>query len=391
MRYRQLIFYLLILSAFLSACGGKIATPAAAPSAPSPTPVPPSPTPTLLPAPTPVPTLSLTALVWSSDPRVPILTYHQFADDIAKRSSPVKVRKSDFRAELESLYAAGYSLVSLREWLDGRWIVPPGRRPLILSMDDLFYNNQIGLTPAGEPDPNTGIGILWQFYKEHPDFGFHLALFANLGDKLYADPGKPDWEMKLAQTIVWCLDHGAEIYNHTYTHADLSISDANGIRWELGQNDRYLRQLLEKGGRADLIARLGNMLALPYGREPASAGMRKVIYAYTTPEGKAMEAVFYIDFIIRPGYFEPASPQFDPLHIPRIVATQEAIRILSEQAASFPAPLACTFEIEATHPDDPQAIRQGILRAIQAKQCPAGRYFVSDQVFDLRSLAQSLP
>ncbi len=389
--FRRFTLYWLFLFAFLSACSGKSTTLMATPIAPSPTPILPSPTPSPSPTPTPIPVTSITALVWSSDPRVPILTYHQFADDIAKRSSPVKVRKSDFRAELESLYAAGYSLVSLREWLDGHWIVPPGRRPLILSMDDLFYNNQIGLTADGEPDPNTGIGILWQFYKEHPDFGFHLALFANLGDKLYADPSKPDWEMKLAQTIVWCLDHGAEIYNHTYTHADLSISDANAIRWELGQNDRYLRKLLEKAGRAELISKLGNMLALPYGREPASAGLRNVIYAYTTPEGKAMEAVFYIDFIVRPGYFEPASPNFDPLHIPRIVATQDAVRILSEQAASFPTPQACTFEIEVARRDDPQALREGIQRAIQAKQCPLGRYFVADQVFDMRSLAQSLP
>ncbi len=388
---RRLTLYLLFLFTLVSACSGKSTTLMATPVAPSPTPVLPSPTPSPSPTPTPIPTTSITALVWSSDPRVPILTYHQFADDIAKRSSPVKVRKSDFRAELESLYSAGYSLVSLREWLDGHWIVSPGRHPLILSMDDLFYNNQIGLKADGEPDPNTGIGILWQFYKEHPDFGFHLALFANLGDKLYADPSKPDWEMKLAQTIVWCLEHGAEIYNHTYTHADLSISDANAIRWELGQNDRYLRKLLEKAGRTDLTSKLGNMLALPYGKEPASAGLRNVIYAYTTPEGKAMEAIFYIDFIVRPGYFEPASPNFDPLHIPRIVATQEAVRILSEQAVSFPASQACTFEVETARQNDPQAIREGIQRAIQSKQCPIGRYFVADQVFDMRSIAQSLP
>ncbi|MFO3797628.1 MAG: hypothetical protein ACK8QZ_10145, partial [Anaerolineales bacterium] len=196
---RHALSFAFLILFFLSACAPAIATPS--PSLPSPTPLPPSPSlpsPTPLPpSPTPIPTTSLTALVWTSDPKVPILTYHQFADDIAKRSSPVKVRKSDFRAELESLYAAGYSLVSLREWLHGQWLVPPGRRPLILSMDDLFYNNQIGLTPKGEADPNTGIGILWEFYQQHPDFGFHLALFANLGDKLYADPGKPDWEMKL--------------------------------------------------------------------------------------------------------------------------------------------------------------------------------------------------
>ncbi|MFN3741883.1 MAG: polysaccharide deacetylase family protein [Anaerolineales bacterium] len=378
------IFLILLL---LSACAPATAT--SSPSLPSPTPLPPSPTPTS--TPTPIPTTSLTALVWTSDPQVPILTYHQFADDIAKRSSPVKVRKSDFRAELESLYAAGYSLVSLREWLNGQWLVPPGRRPLILSMDDLFYNNQIGLTPEGEPHPNTGIGILWQFYKEHPDFGFHLALFANLGDKLYADPGKPDWEMKLAQTIVWCLEHGAEIYNHTYTHADLSQSDATAIRFELSQNDQYLRQLLEKAGRSDLASTLGNMLALPYGKEPPGLNERKVIYNYTNPEGRRLEAVFYIDFIIRPGYFEPASPTFDPLHIPRIVATQEAVRVLSENAASFPAPLSCEISIEVARQNDAERIEERIRQAIQDGHCPDGRYFVAGLSFDMRSKARVTP
>ncbi|MFO3798005.1 MAG: hypothetical protein ACK8QZ_12130, partial [Anaerolineales bacterium] len=118
---------------------------------------------------------------------------------------------------------------------------------------------------------------------------------------------------------------------------------------------------------------------------------RKVIYNYTNPEGRRMEAVFYIDFILRPGYLEPASPTFDPLHIPRIVATQEAVRVLSENAASFPAPRSCELSIEVARQNDAERIKEQILQAIQEGHCPDGRYFVAGLSFDTRSKAQVTP
>ena len=37
------------------------------------------------------------------------------------------------------------------------------------------------------------MGVLWQFYQEHPDFGFSASLFYNLGDKLFANQETTIW------------------------------------------------------------------------------------------------------------------------------------------------------------------------------------------------------
>ena len=197
-----------------------------------------TPTQTETPQPTPTQTpvlIQVSATVWTQDPLIPIITYHQFKPDgTSSDLSGHKIQLGDLRASLQSLYDSGFSLISLADWLAGNLTVPAGRRPLILTMDDLFFTNQILLDESGQPSPDTGIGVIWQFYQEHPDFGFHLALFAILGDKFYPfDPqysSEPqhlgqNWESEFAQTIVWCLENDALVYNHTYLHGYLSYVD----------------------------------------------------------------------------------------------------------------------------------------------------------------------
>jgi hypothetical protein len=327
----------------------------------------------------------LEATVWTETPIVPILTYHQFAPNYAEVSTSVKTRLEDFRAHLQSLYDHGYSLVPLEAWLKGDLAAPSGRRALIFTMDDLFFNNQIRLDDEGSPSQETGLGILWHFAQEHPDFGFHAALFPNLGDKLYADPDDPQWEMELAQAVAWCTEHGAIPYNHFYTHPQLDKTATRWILWEMEINDAYLRELLEMSGREDLIPKLSNILALPFGVWPRSTTAINAMLDYTTPEGEAVQAVMEVDYVYRPKFLPPPySEAFDPYHVPRIVATQEAIDYLVENKHKFPQATLCdlgrhpaeAFESEAT-------IQKTLQQEIRERSCPDGVYALEGMIFDV--------
>ncbi|MEJ5223943.1 MAG: hypothetical protein WHV44_05755 [Anaerolineales bacterium] len=358
-------------------------TPAAPRPSPSPTPSA-NPTATSAPQPTPIPTYTLTATVWEQDPLVPALLYHQFADDSSPNSDANKIRLSDFRAHLETIHALGFVFVSLSDWLKGDLRVPPGKSPIILTMDDLFFNNQITLGEDGNPTLNSGIGVWWDVYLQKPDLGFKGALFANLGDKLYARPDRPDWEDKLARAIVWCLEHDLIPYNHTYTHARLDLTENENLTFEFHWNDRYLRELLAKAGRTDLIPRLDNIIALPYGYWPPKLSAQKIIRAYYTPEGQPMLGAMIADYAFRAEYIPaPYTATFDRFNLPRIVGTQAAMDTLTAHRERFPRAAACTLSLpNRAAASDPAALTRAISDAIAQGACPHGVYAVEGLLFD---------
>lgn len=384
----------MLLCLLASACGNRQAhTPAPlAPAQPtSSTTL--TPTQTVIPSPT-AELVYLDVTVWTEEPRVPMLTYHQLAPDTSEYSTGHKVRVSDLRAQLEGLNDAGFTLVAVEEWINGNISVLRGRRPLIISMDDLFFNNQITLDADGVPRTDTSIGIFWQFAQEHPEFGFRLTLFASLGDKWFADPDDPNWRVKLAQAIVWCLDHGAGVYNHTYSHSRLDLTDPPGVKSELRKNDLFLRELLTLIGREDLIPRLGNMLALPYGHSPDANGTY-VMRHYENPEGLPMQAIFAIDINERAGFVPPPySPKFDRFHIPRIEARPATIQYLLDHKDDFPAAESCRLgPLDPARLADKNYIAAQIELMTGLEICPTGIYALNGWIFDARrsSAAQIFP
>lgn len=386
MRARLLLILLLVF--LLGGCSSEGELPPAPTISLAPTETTAPPTPTPLPTetatltPTPVPSTPVTATVWTEDPTTVVLTYHQFAANHAKQSTSLKVRFEDFENQLIQLYNAGFSLVSLEDWLAGKIIVPPGRRPLVLSLDDLYFNNQLRLGEDGQPIDECGLGILWDFYQAHPEFGYSAALFVNLGNKLYANPDDPGWEMELAETIAWGMDHDLMPYNHFYTHPELQKTSAAGILWELEINDQYLRELLRMADREDLIPELRNFIALTYGLWPRP-GDEKPMLAYTTPEELPVEVVAEIDLVYVEDYLPPPyDPEFDPIHLPRHVASPNAIDFLVEQAGKFPAAQICELgEVPDALFDDPAGLGAFVADAAAGRGCPDGVYVVGEELF----------
>ena len=341
---------------------------------------------------TPIPTATevpifLEAIVWAEDARVPIINYHQFAPNTSQKSTDHKIRMEDFVAGLDQLNQAGFTLIHLEDWIKGDLRVPEGRRPLVFTMDDLFYNNQIRLDENGMPREDTGMFLAWKYGQAHPEFGFKWALFSNLGDKWYAEGDETGkWKDELAQTIIWCIEHEARVYNHSYTHARFDKSSAEGVRWELKQNDLFLRQLLLNAGREDLIPDLGNMFAVPFGYWPQSSAYGAMVN-YITPEGKPMLAVLDIDWIINGIKFmaPPYSPEFDAMRIPRIAMPPEAVEYLVEHQNEFPTPTTCQVgPLEEDKVENPAYVEGQIQAQITSGACPRGYYILENFNIDLR-------
>jgi hypothetical protein len=395
------LFYLLLI-VFLSGLTGcnlplkpvasamAAETPTAEPILPTRTPFTPQASPAV-----PTPQLvDLTATLWTSEPQAPVLLYHHFIPDTAGKPDDTHMRLSDFRGELQTLYDNGYSLISLQGWLSGDLQLPPGRRPLILTIDDLFFADQIFLNPDGAPSPKSGLGVLWQFYQAHPDFGFAVALFFNLGDKDYANIERggiftkgTGWEDSLAQAVVWCIENGALPYNHFYRHPFLDRAPVERILAEARENDLALKALLERAHRPDLYDRLDNILALPYGHWPIDPAGVSALKGYISPQGKPVAGIVEVGGIYSGRYIQPVySPNFDRWHIPRMVGSAMGMNYLATRRDRFPLTRQISLgTADLNHITLPEDLRVVLAAICRAKTCPDGVYALRGLLFRVQA------
>jgi hypothetical protein len=365
--------------------------PTTTPSPPTPTL---TPTITVTPSPTPVPVF-LSATVWTVDPQVPILAYHRFyPDSLLAVSNSTKIRLSDFQAQIQIMYDNGYSLVPLDAWLTGDMRVPAGRKPLIITIDDLFFADQIFLNPDGTPSSKSGIGLLWQFSQAHPEFGFAVALFYNMGDKQYGNVVAGDWwivgdgwQDSLAKTIAWCIQHGAMPYNHFYTHAELDlITSAKDLNYQLQENEKQLRASLARIDQQNLADNLANLIAIPYGIWPTNQSVMNALLKFVSTNNQPLLGIMDIDFAIRAKYLLPVyAVDFNRQDIPRIVANQAGIEVLVKNKDNFSSAQECKLgPVDLTRTSDPAYIEQLITDAWNAQTCPAGVYSLEEGLYNLK-------
>ncbi|KUK97566.1 MAG: Putative xylanase/chitin deacetylase [Anaerolineaceae bacterium 46_22] len=339
---------------------------------------------------TPAPeTVQVTAAVFQELPMAPMVMYHRFIPGGA-RSEKYKVSLSDLDRHLQGFYDAGYSLVALEDWLRGDMDLPEGRRPLIITIDDLFYADQIFLDDEGQAAPYSGIGRIWQFYQEHPDFNFHLALFYNMGDKGYANRYvngsfyiESGWQEERAKAIAWCIENGALPYNHFFNHPNLSQLTPDQILWQLEENEAALREALSLVGKPELAKSSDNILALPYVIWPETDAGKQVLFDYQSPEGKPVAAILEANdgAHVRP-ILPPFSKSYDPHHVKRLNAVQEAIDAIIQKAGEIPTAAHCDLgEIPVDALENPFQMKQAILKQIRQGNCTNGYYTLGQFAF----------
>ena len=266
----------------------------------------------------------------------------------------------------------------------------------MITIDDGLYADQLYINEDGTPSPYSGIGILYQFAKDHPDFGFAVSVYVNMGDKYYGDLRAGDWfyvsegnawQTKLANTMVWAIENGVEMYNHTYTHIDMSLTDPQGIQYQLEKNDKTERDFLAMVNRSDLDAKLGNIIALPFGTWPASADGVSVVKNYLNPEGKPVSAILEA-YNLDEAQFTPSifSDKFNKFSIPRITATNAMVDLVISKKEQIPTAGTCKLgPLSKDQASDPGTIQTLISAAIQSQSCPEGVYQVSGLTFVVKN------
>lgn len=392
MKKHYYLYWLATLLVLFSITGCSVVSAFSPTETPTSTPLPTlTPTPTVTPTPTEIP-FYLNATVWSGNIQVPILLYHRFVPDYANTDA-TQMRLSDFKEQIQTLYDNGFYLVSLDDWLNGTFVIPVGKKPLIITLDDLWFADQLYINADGTPSKNSGLGLLWHFSQEHPDFGYSAAVFSNMGDKYYGDKqvgeifqlGEGDaWKTKLGETIAWAIDNGIEPYNHLYKHPLLSIMTSNSdIQWQIQMNDADTRYFLSKAGREDLYPKLGNIIALPFGEWPATESGVNVLKKYTNPEGKPllaiMEAYNLGEQEMTPSIF---SDGFDAYKIARLTASKYMVKWIVEQKDAIPTAQNCQLgPIQETESANLDVILAAIQTAVSSQACPEGVYNVNGSVF----------
>ena len=138
-------------------------------------------------------------------------------------------------------------------------------------------------------------------------------------------------------------------------------------------------------GREDLIPKLGNMLALPYGHSPDANGTY-VMQHYANPEGLTMQAIYVIDNNERAGFVPPPySHRFDRFHIPRIAARPVTVQYLLDHKDDFPAAESCRLgPLDPARLADKNYIAAQIELMVGSEMCPTGIYAANGWIFDAR-------
>lgn len=232
--------------------------------------------------------------------KVMILEYH----GIGLEEQRWVRRYDNFRRDLETLYNQGYRLISLRDYLDNNIQVPAGKMPVVLTFDDSRLDNFNYIEKDGklEVDPKSAVGILLEFYKEHPDFGLEATFYINFP---YPFRQKEYWRDK----VRFLIEKGMDVGNHTYYHENLSKLPPDEIRKQLGLSVKTILELVP-GYEMD-------SLALPFGAWPKDRSL--------VTEGEYEGVKYRNRGVLLVGAHPAPSPiatNYDPLALPRIQAIE---------------------------------------------------------------------
>lgn len=237
---------------------------------------------------------------------IPILTYH----NIDYKKNRFSVTPEVLRSHLEKLYNAGYATAPLSDVIAKKSYLKK-QKVVILRFDDSTKNqfNYIeGKNGKLVVDPKCAVGILLDFYKEHPSFGKH-ALFAVLPECF----GQPKYRKK---KLCFLLNQGMEIANHGTEHKMLIEGMPADIDNEFGKAMENFTSILGPLARKKI-----RYVVTPYGAVPKRKDTRDRLrkFAYkgvTYPQN----AILYAS--ISAGYNRiapsPFSAEFDPYALPAI-------------------------------------------------------------------------
>ncbi|MBN1993270.1 MAG: hypothetical protein JW953_11245 [Anaerolineae bacterium] len=282
--------------------------------------------------------------------QIMILRYQDFTGEAGAETERTR-SLTGFRQDLEQLWAAGYYPVNLRDLAVGNWkfrrdiddrleqsalppiqagallernlhYVPAGKRPVVLTFDGV-QAGQYRLLADGALDPQSALGVLYDFHLAHPaDWPLRATFFVNpqandATDQLF---GQPEFAQQKLQTLV---EWGMEVGHYIPPQPGLATTSFQDFRRQLDRNQALIEATLpdyqvdslafplEQGSRSRNLARqkFYNNLLQNYN-------------AVATNSNQPVPS--------------PYTGAFDPRHIPRIQAAPGAIKTWLEFYQAHP-------------------------------------------------------
>ncbi len=233
--------------------------------------------------------------------KIMIVAYHEIGKEDRWSRTPENMRR-----DLEELYRRGYRPVNVADIVNEDIDIPEGMSPVAITFDDATEGQFRYIEKDGRKviDPNSAVGILLDFNKEHPDWGLKATFYVN--EVPFGDA--KTWQEK----VRFLVEKGFEVGNHTLTHADLGKRDTATTAKEIA--------LVNERLQAAVPGYTTETLALPYGAYPANPeAVKSGVY-----ESKSYNIKAFLLVGAGPAP-SPNDPKFDPFRLPRIQAVDSSI------------------------------------------------------------------
>lgn len=220
--------------------------------------------------------------------RVMVIMYHSLGEKEAYYVSTPEI----LRQNLKDLYERDYVLVSFRDFVNNTMDIPAGKTPVVLTFDDGHRTNFNVIEEAGELtiDPDSVVGIIDNFYKEHPEFGRAATFFLNSNISFSQVEHK-------AFKLNYLIENGYDVGSHSYGHEDLTTLDAEGIQKTLGKNVQSIEEVLK-----DYTV---DTLSLPFGKRPKDPNLESYVF-----EGSYEGEPYAFKAVVNVGW----NPTYAPIH-----------------------------------------------------------------------------
>ncbi|MFZ5352220.1 MAG: polysaccharide deacetylase family protein [Bacillota bacterium] len=234
--------------------------------------------------------------------KIMLLMYH----GIDNNESEWVRTPDNFRKDLQTLYDKGYRVISLKDYINNNINVEAGFTPVVLTFDDGLLNQFNLIEENGEKriDPNCAVGIMEEFFKNHPDFGRGASFYV-----FYPVPFRQKELIK--EKYEFLINNGYEIGNHGYNHENLGKSTMEEVQKSLAGHAANTAKYIEG---FEVFS-----LALPYGAAPKGDNYRYVISGEYNGTSYNHRAVLKVGSNPAPA---PNNADFDPARLPRIRASE---------------------------------------------------------------------
>ena len=238
--------------------------------------------------------------------KIMVLEYHK----IGTPASEWTRTPEQFRADIALLRSEGFYPINLRDLASGNIEVPGGKTPVVITFDD-SSPGQYRILDDQTIDPDSAVGIMEGAVREGEwasRASFYVLLDVQPDDHVLF--GQPDYQTKKVNSLV---EWGYEVGSHTVTHLNLKKASTEESTKQLAVSKKTIEGMVSAGYQVKTIS-------IPFGEYPADdALLRKGTWEDTS---YAYVAAVEVTGGAAPS---PFSTKFDPLHIPRVIVTGDAL------------------------------------------------------------------